>query len=108
MVDGFSCILDFSKFSGGGPRTPLIKGIHKLNPQNLFSATTAAKGKKEPESPPPLKQSTRNLSLGYREIGKRRRALGQDLFRVICIRLFETLICAIAEDKVCDSCTVSS
>ena len=66
MVDGFSCILDFSKFS----RTPLIKGIHKLNPRNLSSTTTAAKGEIELESPPPLKQSTRTLSLGYTEIRK--------------------------------------
>ena len=46
MVDGFSCILDFPKFSRGGPRTsPLIKGIHKLNPQNLSSTATAAEDK---------------------------------------------------------------
>ena len=25
MVDGFSCILGFPKFSGGGPPDPLIK-----------------------------------------------------------------------------------
>ena len=43
---------------------PLIKGIHQLNPQRLSSTTTAAKGKRKLESPPPLKQSTRNLSLG--------------------------------------------
>ena len=94
MVDGVSCILDFSKFSemgeGGGSGAgtqeppPLIKGIHKLNPQNLSSTATAAEDKKEPESPPPLKQSTRNLSLGYTEIEKRRRALGHDFFCVIC------------------------
>ena len=73
VVDGFSCILDFQKFSGGGPPDPLTKGIHQLKPQNLSSTTTAAKGKKkkkEPESPPPLKQSTRNLSLGYTEMKK--------------------------------------
>ena len=79
VVDGFSCILDFSKFSGGG-----IKGIHQLNPQNLSSTTTAAKGDKRARKPPPLKQSTGSLSLGYTEIEKRRRALGQDLFCVIC------------------------
>ena len=28
-------------------RTPLIKGIHQLNPQNLPSTTTTAKGKKK-------------------------------------------------------------
>ena len=71
VVDGFSCLLDFPKFSGGGPPDPLIKRIHQLNPQNLSSTTTAAEGKKEPESPPPLKQSTRNLSLGYTEIAKK-------------------------------------
>ena len=95
MVDGFSCILDFPNFSGGGPLDPLIKGIYHFNPQNLSSTTTTAKGKKktnkkkkkkkeELESPPSLKQSTRKLSLGYTEIEKRKRALGQDLFCVIC------------------------
>ena len=76
MVDGFSCILDFPKF--------LYEVIPKT--QNLSSTTTAANGKKkkkkkkknELESPPTLKQSIRNLSLGYTEIEKRRRALGQD------------------------------
>ena len=81
MVDGFSCILNFP---GEDTRTPLIKGIHKLNLQNLSSTATAAEDKKQPESPPPLKQSTRNLSLGYTEIEKRKRAMGQDLFCVIC------------------------
>ena len=56
MEDGFSCILHFLKFSGGGPpdphSPPLIKGIHQLNPhqldpQNFSSTTTAAKGKKK-------------------------------------------------------------
>ena len=68
-----------------------MKGIHQLIPQNLSSTTTTAKGKKKKEkkkkalkSPPPLKQYTRNLSLGYAETEKRRRALGQDLSCVIC------------------------
>ena len=77
----------FSKIFRGGPPDPpppLLKGIHKVNPQNLSSTATAAEDKKEPESPPPLKQSTRNLFLGYTEIEKSRRALGQDLFCVIC------------------------
>ena len=70
----------FSKIFRGRTPDPLIKGIHQLNPQTLSSTTTAAKGKKKLESPAPLKQATRNLSLGYTEIEKRRRALGQDLF----------------------------
>ena len=64
----------FSKiFRGRTPRTTLIKGIlHKLNPQNLSSTTTTAKGKKkELKTFPPLKQYTRNLSLGYTEIEKK-------------------------------------
>ena len=88
----------FSKIFRG--RTPFTKGIHQLNLQNL-SATTAAKGS-------PLKQSTWNLSLCYTETEKKRRALGQDLFVWFVIGLFETLICAIAENKVCDSYIDSS
>ena len=34
-------------------RTPLIKGIHQLNPQNLSSTTTAAKGGKRARKPSP-------------------------------------------------------
>ena len=57
----------FSKIFRG--KTPLIKEIHRLNPQNLSSTTTAAEGKeKEPEISPQLTQSTRNLSLGHTEI----------------------------------------
>ena len=63
-----------------GPPPPLIKGIHKLNPQNLSSTATAAEDKKEPESPPPLKQSTRNLSLGYTEIEKKEEGAGTRSF----------------------------
>ena len=50
VVDGLSsCILDFPKFSGGGPPDPppLIKGIHKLNPQSLSTTATAAEDKKK-------------------------------------------------------------
>ena len=87
-------------------------------------------GKKKLESPPPLKQSTRTLSLGYTEIRKpspiktildyknsifrlyrnwkkKEGAGARSFFVWFVIRLFATLICAIAEDKVCDSCIVS-
>ena len=81
----------FSKIFREGTEPSLIKGVHQLNSQNLSSKSTAATGKKkkkkekEPESPHPLKQSIRNLSLslGYTEIEKRKRALGQDLFCAI-------------------------
>ena len=87
MVDGFSCILDFPKFSGGGPPDPHYKGDTSIKPLKLFlqqQQQPKAKKKKKRKSPPPLKQTARNLSLGYTEIEKWRRVLGQDLFCVIC------------------------
>ena len=97
----------FSKvFQGGGdPPDPPFKGNISIKPSKSFFNNNNCQRLK---SHPPLKQYTRNLSLGYTETEKRRRALGQDLFCVFVIGLFETLICAIAEDKVCDSCIVSS
>ena len=105
MVDGFSCILDFPKFSGSGPPNPPYKGNTSIKPSKCFfnnkpQATTTKK------SPHPLKQSTRNL--GYTEIEKKEEGTGARSFLCDLIGLFETLICAIAEDKVCDSCIVSS
>ena len=52
-----------SRFSKIFHRTPLIKGIHQLSPQNFSSTTTTAKGKKEKkrkkkeraEKPSPIK-----------------------------------------------------
>ena len=112
MVDGFSCILDFSKFSGGGPPNPLIKEIHQLNPQFFFSTTTAAKGEKRARKPFPIKTIYKNFIFRlYRnwEIEKKDEGTGARSFFVwFVIGLFETLICAKAEDKVCDSCIVSS
>ena len=107
----------FSKnLPGEDTRTPPPSSPYKENtsikPSKSFFNNNSSqrqkkkKKKKVMESPPPSKQSTRNLCIRYTEIEKRRRALGQDLFCVI--GLFETLIFAIAEDKVCDSCIVSS
>ena len=61
----------FQKFPGEDPETPLIKGIHQLNTQNLSKTTTAAKKKKKkrPESPHPFKQSTK-LKKGAERWGK--------------------------------------
>ena len=74
----------FSKIFRGRPRTPPIKGIHQLNPHNLSSTTAAEdkkkkkkKKKKQPESSPPVKQSTRNLSLGYTVIQKLKKGGGR-------------------------------
>ena len=121
MEDGFSCILHFLKFSGGGPpdphSPPLIKGIHRLNPQNLSSTTTAAKGKKRKKKkkkkragkPFPIKTIYKKFMFRLYRNWKKEEGAGARSFFVFCvIGLFETLICAIAEDKVCDSCIVSS
>ena len=43
----------FSKILWG--RTPHIKGIHQLNPQNLSSTTFKGEKKEEPENPSPIK-----------------------------------------------------
>ena len=106
VVDGFSCILDFPNFPGEDPRTPLIKGIHQLNPQNLSSTADRGKKKKKkkPESPSPIKTIFKKFICSLYRNWKRKRALGQDLFFVwYVIGLFEPFI-----DKVCDSCIVSS
>ena len=59
MVDGFSCILDFPTFSGGGPPDPHLKEIHQLHPQNLSSTTTAAKGNKKQKKKKTKKKKTK-------------------------------------------------
>ena len=55
MVDGFSCILDFVKFPGGGTPDPLYKGNTSIKPQNLSSTTTAAKRRKTSQKAFPIK-----------------------------------------------------
>ena len=75
----------FSKIFRGGPSSRPYKGNTSIKPsKSFFNNNSSQRQKIEPESPPPLKQYTRNLSLGYTEIEKRRRALGPDLFCVIC------------------------
>ena len=112
MVDGFSCILDFPKFSGGGPPDPLIKGIHQLNPQNLSSTTTKKKKKKKKKiagKPSPIKTIYKKFIFRlYRNWKKEEGAGARSFLCDLFIGLFETLICAIAEDNVCDNCIVSS
>ena len=104
----------FSKiFRRRTPGPPLYKGNASLKPSKSSSNNNSSqrqkkKKKKSRKALPPFKQYLRNFSLGYTEIEKRRRALGQNLFCVICNWAVITLICAIAEDKVCESCIVSS
>ena len=105
MVDGFSCILDFPNISGGGPRDPPYKG----NTSIKSSTTTAAKGKKKRQEASPIKTIFKKFIFRlYRNWKKEKGARARSFFVRCVIGLFETLICAIAEDKVCDSCIVSS
>ena len=104
--------LDFPKFSGGGPPDPPYKGNTSVKPsKSFFNNNNSQRQKQRPGKPYPLKQSAKNLSLGYIEIEKKKgRGRWDKIFFFVwfVIGLFETLICAIAEDKVCDSCVVSS
>ena len=85
MVDGFSCILDFQKFSGGGPPDTPYKRNTSIKPSKSFFNNNKQpkakiiiiiikkkkKKKRAGKHPPPFKQYTRNLSLGYTEIEKK-------------------------------------
>ena len=84
----------FSKIFPGPPPPPTYKGNTSIKPAKSFFNNNKQPKAKKPESPPPLKQSTRNLSLGHTETEKRRTALGQYLFCVTCNCL--KLICAIS------------
>ena len=62
VVDGFSCILDFLEDS----RTTPYKGNISTKPsKSFFNNNSSQRGGGKLESPPPLNQTTRNLSLGY-------------------------------------------
>ena len=62
MVDGFSIILDFPKFSGGGPPDPPYKGNTSIklsksffNNNNCQKQKKKKKKKKRAEKPSPIK-----------------------------------------------------
>ena len=74
----------FSKIFRGRTPGPPHKGKTSVKPTKSFFNNSSSQRHTKKVPPPPIKQSTRNLSLGYTEIEKRRRALGQDLFCVIC------------------------
>ena len=86
MVDGFSCILDFSKFSGGGPPDPPYKGNTSIkNPQNLCSTTTAAKGEKRARKPSPIKTIYKNFIFRLYRNWKKEEGAGARSFLCVCV-----------------------
>ena len=61
----------FFKIFRGRTHGPPFIGNTSIKPsKSFFNNNSSQRGKKELESPPPLKQSTRTLSLGYTEIRK--------------------------------------
>ena len=52
VVDGFSCILDFTKFSGGGPPDPPCKG--NTSSESFFNNNNSQRGNKNGK-PSPIK-----------------------------------------------------
>ena len=109
MVDCFSCILDFSKFSGGGPPEPPYKGNTSIKPSKFFFNNNSSQRRKRARKPSPIKTFYKNFIFRlYRNCKKEEGAGARSVFVWFVIWLFETLICAVAEDKVCDSCIVSS
>ena len=61
------------------------KGNMSINPsKSFFNNNSSQRQKKRAGKPSPIKTIYKKFILGYTEIVKRRRALGQDLFCVIC------------------------
>ena len=116
MVDCFSCILDFPKFSGGGLPDPPYKGNTSSKPsKSFFNKNSSQRRRKKagkpppPSPPPPIKTVYKKFIIRlYRNWKKGEGRWGKIFFVSFVIELFETSICAVAEDKVCDSCIVSS
>ena len=73
VVDGFSCILNFPKFSSGVPPNPPYRENKLIKPSKSFFNNNSNQRQKKRARSPPLKQSTRNLYLGYTEIERRSR-----------------------------------
>ena len=90
VVDGFSCILDFPTFSGEGPPDPPYKGNTSIKPSKSFFTATTANGKKKKKKkkagkPSPIKTIYKKFIFRViPKLKKRRKALGQYLFCVIC------------------------
>ena len=114
MVDSFSSILDFPKFSEGGPPdppppptpTPYKRNTSIKSSKSFFNNNSSQRQNKGPEKPSPIKTIYKEFI--FRLYRNWKKEEGKIFFVWFETGLFETLICAIAEDKVCDSCIVSS
>ena len=81
-------------------KSPVFRSLSAIIPFNIFSY---------PPTPTTIKIIYKKFIFRlYRNWKKEEGAGARSFFVWFVIGLFETLICAIAEDKVCDSCIVSS
>ena len=95
VVDDFSCILDFPDFSGGGPPDPPYKGNTSIKPSKSFcNNNSSQRQKKKAGKPSPTKTIYKKFIFRLH-----RGRWGKIFFVWFVIGLFETLICALAEDK---------
>ena len=98
MVDGFSYILDFPKFSGAGPPDP----PYKANTSIFFNNNKQPKVKKQKKNksarkPSPIQTIYKKFIFRlYRNWKKEEGAGAVSFFVWLVIGLFETLICAIS------------
>ena len=108
MVDGFPCILDFPNFYGGGPPNPPYKGNTSTKPSKFFCNNNSSQ-RERVGKPSTIKTIYKNFIIRlYRNWKKGGGSWVKIFFVWFVIGLFETSICAIAEDKICDSRIVSS
>ena len=100
----------FSKIFRGRIPGPPYKGNTSIKPSKSFFSNNSSQSKKNRAGKPsPIKTIYRKFIFRlYRNWKKEEGAGARSFFVWSVIGLFETLICAIAEDKVCDSCIVSS
>ena len=101
----------FKIFWGRTPVPPPYKGNTSIKPTKSFFNNNSSQsgGGGEAWKPSPIKTIYKNFIFRlYRNWKKEEGAGARSFFVWFVIGLFETLICAIAEDKVCDSCIVSS
>ena len=97
-------------FWEGPPKSP-CKGNTSIKPSKSFFNNNSSQRQKKTRAakPSPIKTIYKKFMFRLYRNWKKEEGAGGKIFFVWCvIGLFETLICAIAEDKVCDSCTVSS
>ena len=84
VVDGFSCILDFPKFSGGGPPEPPYKGNTSIKPSKSFSNNNSSqRQKKKAGKPSPIKTTYKKLIFRLYKNWKKEEGAGASFFCVI-------------------------